>query len=282
MPFWRFIQNKVDEKEVELRIEGDIVSDDDAWFYEWFGMSVATPNKFRNELKEHKGKNITVWIDSYGGDTVAAAGIYNALKEHKGKVICKIDGKAMSAASVIAMAGDEIHMSPLAIMMVHNPWWVAKGEAKDMRHAAEVLDEVKESIMSAYQSKTKRSRSKISELMDNETWMSAKTAVKEGFADSIMYVEEKDGEQVENSFMFSRLAIQNSTNVAIERFFELYNQKLKDNPKEPDKDNKEKQIESQKEGSFLLPESKPETPADGLLNLYKQKIKNNLRRYQDE
>lgn len=285
MSFWKFIQNKADEKEVELRIEGDIVSDDDAWFYEWFGISVATPNKFRNELKEHKNKNITVWIDSYGGDTVAAAGIYNALKEHKGKVVCKIDGKAMSAASVIAMAADEIHMSPMAIMMIHNPWWTAKGEAKDMRHAAEVLDEVKESIMNAYQTKTKRSRNKISELMDNETWMSAKTAVKEGFADYIMYEDKKDGEEIENSFMFSRMAIQNSTNIAIERFFELYNQKFKDNPESPEKKDNGSQNESHKEGSFLLPKNEPkvdtEIPAKKLLNIYQQKIKNNLRRFQD-
>lgn len=283
MPFWNFIQNKDDENEVELRIEGDIVSDDDAWFYEWFGISVATPNKFRNDLKEHKGKNITVWIDSYGGDTTAAAGIYNALKEHKGKVICKIDGKAMSAASVIAMAGEEIHMSPLAIMMIHNPWWSAWGESKDMRHAADVLDEVKESILNAYQSKTKLSRKKISEMMDNETWMSAKTAVKEGFADKIMYSDSKDGKEIENSFMFSRVAIQNSSNASIERFFELYNEKFKDKVEEPDKNgkgDKEKQAKSHKKGSFLMPNNgnKTEKPVpEELLNIYKQKIKNNLK-----
>lgn len=120
--FWNFIQNEQNDEEVELRISGEIMSDDRAWIYEWFGIPVSSPNAFRKELGKHKGKNIKVWIDSYGGDVFAGAGIYNALKEHDGKVTTIIDGKAMSAASVIAMAGDEIHISPVGIMMIHNPW----------------------------------------------------------------------------------------------------------------------------------------------------------------
>ena len=198
---------------------------------------------------------------------MAAAGIYNALKEHKGKITVKIDGKAMSAGSIIAMAGDEIQMSPMAIMMIHNPWFVARGEEKDMIKAAEVLAEVKESILNAYQLKTKHSRKKISEMMDNETWMSAKTAVKEGFADSILYSENKDEEGIENSFMFSRMAIQNNSNQAIQRFLELYNEKVKDEPKD-----------GADKVPFLLPENEPDNTA--LFDLYKQKILKNNRRVQ--
>jgi ATP-dependent Clp protease protease subunit len=265
MSFWRFIQNKASEEEIDLRIEGDIVSTDDSWFYEWFDIPHASPNKFRTELANHKGKKINVWIDSYGGDTMAAAGIYNALKEHQGKVIVKIDGKAMSAASVIAMAGDEVYMSPVAIMMIHNPWTRVAGDSEDMKHAADILDETKEAIMNAYQSKAKISRGKISEMMDNETWMSAKSAVKEGFADGILYDKEK--EEDEEPAMFNRLAVQNSSENAIKRFFELYNEKVKNGA---DK------------GAFLMPE-KAEMPApeEGLMNLYKSKIKNNLRRYEE-
>ncbi|WP_256846920.1 head maturation protease, ClpP-related [Paenibacillus sp. Pae108] len=223
MRFWNFSAN-AEEDSVELRIEGEIVSDDDAWFYEWFGIPVASPNAFRAELANYKDKDITVWIDSWGGDVFAAAGMYNALKEHKGRVIVKIDGKAASAGSVIAMAGDEVHMSPVSIMMIHNPWSGARGEAKDMRHMADVLDEVKETLINAYQSKTKLSRNKISRLMDEETWMSAKKAVSEGFADSILYTNTVEGADptVENSFMFSRLAIQNSTSFTMDRFVELF------------------------------------------------------------
>lgn len=220
MRFWSF-QN-LSDAEAELRIEGEIVSDDNAWLYEWFDINHSAPNAFRQALKEHKGKNITVWIDSWGGDVFAAAGIYNALKEHAGKVTVKVDGKAVSAASIIAMSGDEVLMSPASILMIHNPWTMAVGEAKDMRHQADVLDEVKNTIINVYQTKTKLSRNKLSKLMDEETWMSAKKAVAEGFADGILYTDANQVPVVENAFSFSRLAIQNSTNAAMKRFFEQY------------------------------------------------------------
>lgn len=249
MKFWNFVKNQNDqrEEEIELRISGEIVSDDMAWLYEWFDISATSPNAFKEELSNFKDKNITVWIDSWGGDVFAAAGIYNALKEHKGKVIVKIDGKAVSAASVIAMAGDEIHMSPVSIMMIHNPWTGAQGEAKDMRHTADVLDEIKETIINAYQIKTKKSHKKISEMMDNETWMSAKTAKSEGFADFVLYTEEKNS--IENSFMFSRIAIQNSVSDSMKRFFDF---KQQNQPKEE--------------------------PRPAPVDLYKTKIQNNERR----
>jgi len=225
MRFWNFrrVMNELGEEEVELRIEGEIVSDDDAWIYEWFGMSATTPNAFRQALAEYKGKNITVWIDSWGGDVFAAAGIYNALKEHDGVVTVKVDGKAVSAASVIAMAGDRVLMSPVSIMMIHNPWTGARGEAKDMRHIADVLDEVKEALINAYQAKTGLSRNKISRMMDEETWMSARKAMAEGFADGMLYTEaQSDDEPVQNAYSFSRLAIQNSIDGVMRRFLEQY------------------------------------------------------------
>lgn len=231
MKFWNFVMNN---DAVELRIEGEIVSDDDAWLYEWFGIPAASPNAFKSELSNHKGKDITVWIDSWGGDVFAAAGIFNALKEHKGKVTVKVDGKAVSAASVIAMAGDEILMSPVSIMMIHNPWTGARGEAKDMRHAADVLDEVKETILNAYQARTKLDRNKISQMMDEETWLSARKAVAEGFASGVLYSDNAE-EPVQNNYSFSRLAIQNSADSAMKRFFEQFQkvQPKTDDPEPP-------------------------------------------------
>jgi ATP-dependent Clp protease protease subunit len=228
--FWNFVKN-LGSEDVELRIDGEIVSDDDAWFYEWFDIAVTTPNAFREALAEHKGKTITVWIDSWGGDVFAAAGMFNALKEHKGKIIVKVDGKAVSAASVVAMAGDEIHMSPVSVMMIHNPWTRAKGEAKDMRQAAAVLDEVKETILNAYQMRTGRSRAEISKLMDNETWMSAKTAIAEGFCDHILYLE-ASAEPVKNDYALSGLAIQNSAEESMRKFLELHKKQNANNPPE--------------------------------------------------
>lgn len=227
MSFWNFVQNEANDEEVELRISGDIIDDDSAWFYEWFGIDAASPNAFRSALAEHKGKNIVVWIDSWGGDTTAAAGIYNALKEHQGKVTVKIDGKAVSAASVIAMAGDEILMSPVAMMMIHNPWSCAVGEAKDMRHMADVLDVVKDAIVNAYQSKSGRSRSKIAKMMDEETWMSSRKAVAEGFADGTLYAE-ADSEPFENSLMFNHATILNSVNASTQRIIDQYKQLKKE------------------------------------------------------
>ena len=217
--FWSFT-NKAED--IELRIEGEIISDDDIWFYEWLDIEHTSKNQFRDELNKHDGKDITVWIDSYGGDVFAAAGIYNALMEHKGNVTVKIDGKAMSAASVIAMAGGEILMSPVSIMMIHNPLTMAVGDMHEMRHTADILDTVKETIINAYQIKTGKSRKKISEMMDGETFMSGKVAVKDGFADGILY--EDSEEPIKNyaaEISFNRLAVQNSAKSALNKMIDL-------------------------------------------------------------
>lgn len=217
--FWSFIKNEAsgdNPASVELRIDGYIVDDDSAWIYEWFGITATAPNAFREELNQYKGQNldIVVWIDSYGGDVFAAAGIYNALKEYNakdGKVTVKVDGKAMSAASVIAMAGTEgeVFMSPVGIMMIHNPLAGVKGYASDMRKAADVLDVVKDTIINAYILKTKKSRNEISAMMDDETYMSANVAVKEGFADGVLYSDSaNDGGGIMN-IAYNRMTIQN-------------------------------------------------------------------------
>jgi ATP-dependent Clp protease protease subunit len=222
MRFWNFINKAATETEpesVELRIEGDIVDDSDAWIYELFGEPATSPNAFKVELSQHAGKPITVWIDSYGGSVFAATGIYNALKEHKGAITVKIDGKAMSAATIIAMAGSQILMSPSALMMVHNPLTEVYGYASDLRKTADVLDEVKEAIMNAYQLKTGRSRAKLSDLMDKETYMNAKTAIKDGFADGMLY---SDAEAKPVEMAFNRRTIMNSTTDAVKRMVALH------------------------------------------------------------
>ncbi|KYH35839.1 ATP-dependent Clp protease proteolytic subunit 1 [Clostridium tepidiprofundi DSM 19306] len=238
MKFWNFatIKNENDNTEsVELRIEGEIVSNDDAWIYEWFEIEHTAPNAFKDELSKYKGKDIIVWIDSYGGDVFAAAGIYNALKEHKGKVTVKIDGKAMSAASVIAMAGDEVLMSPVAIMMIHNPLTIASGDMREMRKTAEILDAVKETIVNAYVNKTGLSRDKISSMMDDETWMSANVAVKNGFADGVLYEDKQIEVSNIKDFAYNRLAIVNSTNEAIKKLFAIEKKQI-DNSEDLEKE----------------------------------------------
>ena len=150
----------------------------------WFDDDV-TPQLFKDELNSGTG-DITVWINSPGGDCVAAAQIYNMLSNYKGKVTVKIDGIAASAASVIAMAGDTVLVSPVSMLMIHNPATIAWGDHAEMQKAIDMLSEVKESIINAYVLKTGLSRPKLSHLMDAETWMDANKAVELGFADEIM------------------------------------------------------------------------------------------------
>lgn len=175
----------------------------------WFDDDV-TPQLFRDELNAGSG-DITVWINSPGGDCVAAAQIYNMLMNYKGNVTIKIDGIAASAASVIAMAGTKVVMSPVSMMMIHNPATVAFGDSADMQKAIAMLDEVKESIINAYEIKTGLSRAKLSHLMDAETWMDANSAIEMGFADEIMQRNVSDSIEVPKvSMVFSRAAITNS------------------------------------------------------------------------
>lgn len=216
MRFWNF--KNLSGTEAELRISGDIVDDEDSWLYEWFGVEHAAPNGFRHALKEHAGKALTVWIDTTGGSVWAASGMYNALKEHDGKVTVKIDGKALSAGSIIAMAGDEILMGPVAMLMIHNAWVNVSGDAHKLRHAADVLDQVKEAIINAYTEKTGLPRDELGQLMDNETWMNAHKAVELGFADGILYQDEPEPKP---AFAFSRLAIQNKATASMRRFFDV-------------------------------------------------------------
>ncbi len=220
--FWGFLNRSDDE--VDLRIEGEIVDDDDTWAYEWLGIQHVTPNAFREELAKYKGKDLTVWIDSLGGVVWAAAGIYNALMEHQGRVTVKIDGKVLSAATIIAMAGDEVLMSPAAVMMVHNPWVHVAGDADSLRHMAGVLDEIKEAIINAYEIKTGLTRDELERLMDEETWMSARKAVELGFADGLLYTGDKCAQATARAapvYAFSRLDVQMKADAAMRRLFDV-------------------------------------------------------------
>ena len=197
----------------------------------WFDDDV-TPQLFKDELNSGTG-DITVWINSPGGDCVAAAQIYNMLYAYNGKVSVKIDGIAASAASVIAMAGDEVLVSPVSMLMIHNPATIAWGDHAEMQKAIAMLAEVKESIINAYVLKTGLSRTRLSHLMDAETWMDANKAVELGFADSILTrakaasdeedeageEEEKNLPAFEASMLFSRRAVNNALLNKLEKHY---------------------------------------------------------------
>ncbi len=160
---------------------------------------------FRNELFSGKGP-ITLWINSPGGDCIAASQIYTMLMDYPDEVTVKIDGVAASAASVIAMAGTKVLMAPTALMMIHNPATITMGDHEDMKRAIEMLDEVKESIINAYEIKTGISRIKLSHLMDAETWMNANKAIELGFADEVLK-DEKQSEPTFSAYAFSRKTV---------------------------------------------------------------------------
>lgn len=208
--FWNFTTKTVTNEAGEtsetrvLRLYGPIAQDS------WWGDEV-TPELFREELESVQG-DIEVWINSPGGDVFAAAQIYNMLMEHKGNVKVMIDALAASAASVIAMAGTDVFISPCAMMMIHNPSTIAFGDHNEMQKAIDTLNEVKEAIINAYHIKTGLSNAKLSKLMEDETWMNARRAVELGFADKIAYTEgEKDTAPAANDYS-NKSYIANITN----------------------------------------------------------------------
>ena len=198
--FWNWVQND-NNGERTLFLEGVIA--EESWFED-----DVTPSAFKADLFAGSGP-ITLHINSPGGDCIAASQIYTMLMDYPYDVKVQIDGIAASAASVIAMAGTKVSMSPTSLMMIHNPLTFALGDSEEMRKAIQLLDEVKESIINAYEIKTGLSRTRLSHMMDAETWMNAQKALELGFCDEVLFQPEKV-DKVQNSFTFSRRAVTNS------------------------------------------------------------------------
>ena len=177
--FWNWIRDLIPPE--ALRV-------DRSFEPESFWGDEITPQSFRDELYAEEG-DITLWLNSPGGNVFAAAEIYTMIRDYPHKVTVKIASIAASAASVIAMAGNTVEMSPTALLMVHDPSTIAMGNARDMEKAIATLNEVKESIINAYMAKTGLSHNRISKLMSDETWINAKKAVELGFADVILFDE---------------------------------------------------------------------------------------------
>lgn len=238
--FWMWKNEAETEPDAEriLELNGTIAEES------WFDDDI-TPAMFKEELFAGSGP-ITIWINSPGGDCIAASQIYAMLMDYKGDVTVKIDGIAASAASVIAMAGTEVLMAPTALMMIHNPATIAYGDHTDMAKAIEMLEEVKESIINAYEIKTNLSRSKLSHLMDAETWMNAKKAIEFGFADAMME-DEKKPIVSDTAYAFSSKAVANA-------LFNKLTEKMKPEPSQ-------------------VPESEPEKPAGRSVDMLKEQLK---------
>ena len=180
-----------------ISIRGTIVSSDDAWVYEWFGIEATSPNAVRNGIEGAKGGDLSVEINSGGGDVFAGSEIYALLKDYPGNVTTRILGIAASAASVIAMAGDRVLIAPTAQIMIHNVSSLTTGDYRDHEHEAGVLKNYNKSIANAYMLKSGMSQEELLELMNKESWFTAQEAKELKLADEIMF---------DNSYAFAASA----------------------------------------------------------------------------
>lgn len=202
----------------KIPIKGDIVDNETASFYQSFDIACAYPQAVEDALKQANGNDITVEIASNGGDVFAGSEIYSLLKAYQGNVTVNIVGLAASAASMIAMAGDKVNISPTAQLMIHKAWSMTQGNSDDLNHESQVLDSIDQSIVNAYVAKTGLDADKIMQMMSNETWLNAKQAVDNGFADEIMFVDDKQPQfanSLEHSFI-SKAAINKFKNMQMQ------------------------------------------------------------------
>jgi ATP-dependent protease ClpP protease subunit len=182
--FWTIQTKKLTNDAGEEETAGEILIYGSLVEVKWWSESDVTPLEFAKDLKALGDvKNIHVRINSYGGNVSAGSTIYSLLKQHRARVTVHVDGFALSAASVIAMAGDVIIMPGNAMMMIHNPAVGTYGDAATLRKDAEILDKIQASMASVYCEKTGLSREEITAMLDAETWLTADEAVEKGFAD---------------------------------------------------------------------------------------------------
>jgi len=210
----------------KVTIKGNVVDDLTGQLYDWFDMPSAHPSAVAAVLADGiDGDDVEVDIASNGGDVFAASEIYTMLKSYSGQVTVNVQGLAASAASVIAMAGDVVNISPTAQIMIHKASSNPTGNADDLSHESQVLDGIDKSIVTAYESKTGMDSNDLLQLMTNETWLTAQDAVDKGFADQIMFVDTKLP-------VFTNSIADIPSKNAVNKFFNLVSKNQKSNTPE--------------------------------------------------
>lgn len=174
----------------KISIRGVISNNDDAWIYDYFGMEATSPKMVDDAITQANGDDLEVEINSGGGSVFAGSEIYTTLKSYTGNVTTKIVGIAASAASVIAMAGKKVVMSPTAQFMIHNVSAMTAGDYRDMEHSSEILKSANDTVANAYRIKTGKSQEELLALMDKESWFTADRAKEIGFIDEVMFDSE--------------------------------------------------------------------------------------------
>lgn len=175
----------------KITIKGDVVDDQTAFLYDFFQMPSVSPSAVSKQLEAAQGDDIELHIASNGGDVFAASEIFTMLRDYAGPVNATVEGLAASAASVITMGADKVSMAPTAMLMIHRASETADGNTDDLAHEANVLDKVDQAIVTAYELKTGMAEDKLLDLMTQETWLTAKDAVAQGFADEVLYLDDK-------------------------------------------------------------------------------------------
>ncbi|MBB1123271.1 Clp protease ClpP [Limosilactobacillus sp. Lr3000] len=234
-----------------IKVTGDVVDNNTGKFYQFFGMDSTSPNMIDDVLNDGSNDDVEVIINSGGGDVFAGSEIYSMLRNYAGNVTVNITGIAASAASVIAMAGNTINMSPTAQMMIHKAWSYQEGNADDHDHEAKVLASIDQSIVNAYVDRTGIDRDTILQMMQNETWMTAQNAVDKGFADKIMF---HDDEQLQVANALGHILPKKD---AVKKFMTMiaeFKDSEKPTPaiKDQHKDNKEKPTPSLRDQKLAI------------------------------
>lgn len=189
-----------------INVNGDIICNDMKWIYDWLEYESCCPADVKNVIAELTDENeeLKVIINSPGGDVQAGQEIYSILKDIKNPVTINVQSIAASAASMIAMAGDTVKMSPVALLMIHNASTCTSGDYRDMQHTADVLQTVNTAIMQAYIAKTGKTEDELKDMMDRETWLTANQCLENGFADEIIKDEKQS---IITNAMIGRLSV---------------------------------------------------------------------------
>lgn len=176
---------------MKIDVKGAIIDNDDQWIYDWFEIEATSPKKVSDLIKQtENNEDLEVEINSGGGSVFAGSEIYTTLKSYKGNVTTKIVGLAASAASVVAMAGDRILITPTGQIMIHNASGAFGGDYRDMEKGAEILKNVNAAISNAYRIKTGLSNEELLNMMNKETWLTAQQALDNKFVDEIMFTDD--------------------------------------------------------------------------------------------
>ncbi|MDF9845552.1 MULTISPECIES: head maturation protease, ClpP-related [unclassified Paenibacillus] len=181
----------------KIKLNGPVVSGGNSWIYDWLGMETISPKRVISELEKAGGDDVELYINSGGGSVFAGSEIYTALKEYKGKIKSKVTGVAASAATFFVLASDEVYVSPLGQLMIHNSATSTEGDRTAHNSSLELLEGVDKAIAKVYKAKTKLADKDILDLMQKTTWMNAERAVQLGFANGVLFDEEVDAS---NSF----------------------------------------------------------------------------------